>query len=280
MQRFFSVLAVLGLVTVAVSAQYCVNVPSGFNCATPDEFIANVTVGAVSNNSLCGPGYEDYSSQVPGFVGGGSYPISVTVGQWYDANDNVAAFVDWNGDFDFDDAGEQFPLVQGIAGPSVVYSGTITAPATIVNNPRLRVVLFYLTTAAACAPIPEFYGNVEDYGHGSISVTWFAGGPGSIGFSLAGGDANGVYAHIITFNGTSYPNGWFYGLNTTFNEISTEINAGFPFVGPLDGNGAFTIGPIGGLPSGLTVYSVAFSTPGGPSTVVSSHSAPATFTIP
>src|SRR6185436_9231172 len=117
MQRSFSVLALAALFTVAVSAQYCANAPSGFSCATPDEYISNVTVCAINNTSACGPGYEDYSSLNAGFAGGGSYPISVTVGQWYDAFDNVTVFVDWNNDFDFADAGESFPLAQGVAGP-------------------------------------------------------------------------------------------------------------------------------------------------------------------
>jgi hypothetical protein len=273
-------LVLAALLAVSASAQYCTNVPSGFSCAI-DEYISNVTVGAISNSSTCGPGYEDYSTISTGFVGGGSYPITVTVGQWFSTTDDVTVYVDWNGDIDFSDAGESFPLLEGpgTGGGTVLYTGTIAAPASIVNDPRMRVVLWY-GIPQVCPATPAIFGNVEDYGHPPFTNTWFDVGPNTLGFTLANGDSNGTYIHIVTLNAGLYPSGWFFGIDTSFAEIANEVSSGFPFVGPLDAAGGITVGPVGGLPSGLSVYSVAFSTSGGTSVTVNKRTEPTTHTVP
>ena len=81
-------------------------------------------------------------------------------------------------------------------------------------------------------------------------------GPGSIQFDIDNGPALGTYYLAITLNGTGYPNGWFFGISPSFAEVVAQVNLGYPFVGPLDSIGHSTFGPIGGVPSGLTIYSV------------------------
>jgi hypothetical protein len=108
-------------------------------------------------------------------------------------------------------------------------------------------------------------------------------GPGSLQIDVVGGPPAGIYFLAVTFNQGAFPLGWFFGLDMTVAEISGLVNAGFPFVGPLDATcGGFTIGPIGGIGflSGIPIYSVAIGIPPGIGVVPTGVSAPTTYTIP
>jgi hypothetical protein len=207
------------------------------------------------------------------------------VSQWADAGDDVRVFVDWNGDLDFTDGGEALSLVEGALLPngSVQYTGTLLAPPGTLADPRMRVVLAYGTPSACQFGSPSSIGNVEDYGVGgggqAMVLNWTDARFGTIGFQISNGQANGTYVLIITGNGANYPNGWFFGIAPTFQEIMEQVAAGFPFVGPLTAAGSATFGPVGGAPSGLTIYGVAFSTPGGVTTGVTKVSAPDAHTV-
>jgi hypothetical protein len=105
-------------------------------------------------------------------------------------------------------------------------------------------------------------------------------GPSSIQVDMNSGPPLGTYFFCVTLNAGTYPNGWFFGITPTFQEVLSEVNGGFPFVGGLDASGHFTIGPISGAPSGLTVYAVAlgFDTPA--LDYPSLYSTPKTYTVP
>ena len=64
----------------------------------------------------------------------------------------------------------------------------------------------------------------------------------------------------VTFNQGAFPNGWLFGIDIPFNELAHELAIGPPYTGA---GGAFTIGPFGGLPSGLTFYAVLIGLDGG-----------------
>jgi hypothetical protein len=83
-------------------------------------------------------------------------------------------------------------------------------------------------------------------------------GPGTAHFSVCNGPPNGSYYLFATLFQGGFPNGWFYGLDMTLQEISQQIGFGFPFNGPLDPAGAFSSPVFGGVPSGLNVFSIAF----------------------
>jgi hypothetical protein len=87
------------------------------------------------------------------------------------------------------------------------------------------------------------------------------------------------YFVAITLNQGNYPNGWLYGVDIPFTELASELTMGYPFLGPLDSNGASTFGPISFVPSGMTIYAVTLhATPGLGS--VSSHRPSVTYTVP
>jgi hypothetical protein len=277
---------VLSLVLVsAASAQYCANAPVGFNCAI-DEYIASVQIDAFTNASACGPGYEDYTGLTVNVTPGVASAVTVIVGGWYSTGDTVTIFADWNGDLDFTDAGESYPIPQtgpNLPGGMVTYSGTLTPPVGAVPSTRLRVVLFWVTVPTPCDPggVPEFFGNVEDYtvsSGGAFTLTFSSPlGAGSIQMDIANGPGSGGYLAAITLNAGAYPSGWFFGVDIPIAELGAEINLGFPFVGPLDGAGNITVGPFTGLPA-ITLYGVALGFPAGTTPTV--NTPPTTHSIP
>ena len=48
-------------------------------------------------------------------------------------------------------------------------------------------------------------------------------------------------------------------IDIGFQELANEINGGFPFLSGLDATGAFTIGPVSGLPAGLAFWGTALA---------------------
>ena len=75
----------------------------------------------------------------------------------------VAAWIDFNADGDFDDAGEQLGAVSGT--PTFVQDFTFIVPSTaVLGGSRLRVVQQEGGSATSIAPCNSFsWGSVEDY---------------------------------------------------------------------------------------------------------------------
>ncbi|MBK6346887.1 MAG: PKD domain-containing protein [Bacteroidales bacterium] len=124
--------------------------------ATCDEFIGTMNFNTISNTSSCGTnGYTDFTGISTTLTAGISYTISVTTSPWY-TGDQCGAWVDWNQDLDFDDAGEYFPMSESSL------SGTITPPSDALNGPtRLRVRLLYTGEIVPCGNVD--WGETEDY---------------------------------------------------------------------------------------------------------------------
>jgi hypothetical protein len=103
-------------------------------------------------------------------------------------------------------------------------------------------------------------------------------GAGSLMLGLSSGPPNGTYFLAVTLAAGSFPNGWLFGLDISYAELASELATGFPFVGPLDSTGNFSLGPFQGLPP-LTLYAVAFGfMPASP--VPAMHTAAIPYTIP
>ncbi len=136
---------------------YC---PAYGNCTNSVEYIANVTIGAINNNSLCG-NWSDFTSLSTDVALGRNYTLTITLGNAYAADDG-AVWVDWNNDLDFDDAGETITTSLTGIGP---YVTTITPPAGAFLGPvRLRIRLDYNKTPATIFACGETaWGEVEDY---------------------------------------------------------------------------------------------------------------------
>lgn len=136
---------------------------------TTDEYIGNVTIGTINNNSGVGTtstGYSDFTAQSTDLdIDAAAPTVSVTkiwTGTAY--SEAVSVWIDFNQDGDFNDAGEN--VFNDGPNNTATVSGVITIPSiasgTVLGNTRMRVSMKY--NAAPTDPCESFsYGEVEDY---------------------------------------------------------------------------------------------------------------------
>ncbi len=135
---------------------YCSS--SGNNAS--DEWIANVSIGTFNNSSGSNGGYGDFTSQTINLNAGQSYPITLTPD--YDGTnypERWRIWVDFNGDGDFDDGGEQiFDSGSAISGQ---VSGNINIPGNATGSTRMRISMRWNAAPDPCGTFN--FGEVEDY---------------------------------------------------------------------------------------------------------------------
>jgi GEVED domain len=259
-RRSLSILSLCLALTLPMFGQYCTPAHTAGTCGI-DEYIANVSIGALNNSSACDPlpHYEDFTSLPPTFLAPTvAVPITVTIGTFW-SGDEVDVYCDWDGNGILNDPGELTTLFTS-GGTS---TGTITPPATPVPTPRMRVMLRYFGAPDPCLTGGGF-GNTEDYTilTGGVPPCWlyFSSplGPGSLQMDntpcppVAGTD----YINAITLSAGTFPAGWFFGLDIAFGQLLSEFQSGYPFTGTLDGSGSSTFLIPGGAPSGLQIWAV------------------------
>ncbi|MBK8498423.1 MAG: T9SS type A sorting domain-containing protein [Flavobacteriales bacterium] len=151
-----------------------------------DERIVNVNFAGIDNDSPdvapVPPAYSDFTAVSGSVQQGMDYPINVDVARTgantsYSEN-QVLAWIDWNQDLDFDDAGEQ--VFVSTIGSVDIYTGTVSVPAgAAIGSTRMRIRLHdthdgsdYINVINDTPCGLASYGEVEDY---TINVT--GGGP-------------------------------------------------------------------------------------------------------
>ena len=209
------------------SAQYCQSTAT----SADDSDIGQVTFGTLTNgtplptlnNPSANPlGYNDFTALPAPVVSLGQVvPISVVYisesGQTFGAN--VKAYIDYNNDGDFTDAGEDV-FTGSTTNGSFTTSGFVTIPPTAnVGVTRLRVILNEFTVSGPCGNYT--YGETEDYSI-ELVTTLFADDIG----------VTSLEAPLPPVAGTNIPlkvrmrN---YGYNSLTNAvISYTINGGTP----------------------------------------------------
>ncbi len=147
--------------------------PCTGSSATCDEFINNVNLNTINNTSTCSTGgYADYTISSTTLAKGSSYSLTVipgTPGQTNSAytDDEIAAWIDFNNNNNFNDPGEQVGYVLVAAGWSNVFNFTVPTTATL-GNVRMRVRISYSPDGAIAPCGQSTYGEVEDY---TIQIT-------------------------------------------------------------------------------------------------------------
>jgi hypothetical protein len=147
------------------SGCYCT--PPGTDC-TDDDVILRVRISTLDNASTCGTGpplgYTNYTVTVPAptVYSGAPNPLTVDVPTTF--TEFVGAWIDYNQDGDFNDAGEFTNLGNNAGGGTIV--GNINIPATALTGvTRMRVRVRFaavLTPTGSCLPAFTF-GETEDY---------------------------------------------------------------------------------------------------------------------
>jgi hypothetical protein len=97
----------IGCDTISFTTGTCLNYcdAGAINC---DEFIANVALGSINNETGCGlvAGYSDYTSLSADLFIGTTSNLTVTNGSLQWPQDQCGVWIDWNQDGDFGDANE------------------------------------------------------------------------------------------------------------------------------------------------------------------------------
>ena len=142
---------------IATGTTYCASTSNNTN----DERIANITLNTINNSSTGANGYEDFTAISTTLNKNSAYTLTITP-TWTASvyAEGYAAWIDFNKNGVFTDAGEQ---VASIAATSTTpVTSTITIPSTAVNgSTRMRVSMRYNAIPTACETLD--YGQVEDY---------------------------------------------------------------------------------------------------------------------
>ncbi|MCC9136095.1 S8 family serine peptidase [Pontibacter silvestris] len=145
---------------------YCVSSPNSDQGAR----ITKVTLGEINSSitdNVCTT-YSDFTDQQATLVVGSStaYPLSVSLGTCSSNADKlVKVFIDWNNDFDFDDA-DELVATSGVIAGNGTFTANVVVPANINVNTftRMRIVCTETDDAddvKACGAYEN--GETQDY---------------------------------------------------------------------------------------------------------------------
>lgn len=135
-----------------------------------DEFIQKVTLESINNETEC-TNYTSYELSAA-LIKGQSYDITIipqitgdSPGSAY-VGDEIAAWIDFNGDFDFDDLGERIAFVSVTPGVSLVFNFPVPSGA-VTGIVKMRTRITFNAVQGGEGPIDPCgitnYGEVEDY---------------------------------------------------------------------------------------------------------------------
>ncbi len=123
------------------------------------EYINKVVLGSINNTSGNNGGYGNFTSQSTNLTPGTNYTITLTPG--YSSGtyaENWRVWIDYNGDLDWVDQGEQ--VAQGSGSGALTIAFTVPA-GTAAGTKRMRVSMEYGALPPICGSFT--YGEVEDY---------------------------------------------------------------------------------------------------------------------
>jgi len=203
------------------------------------DYMTNVTFAGINHDSGDDGGYADYTADTATVTAGNGYPLTVTVNvgsATYPAI--VVAWIDWNHNYSFDDAGERYIVGTGLGvGGANTAITTVNVPATAaIGATRMRVVMDANdgTTIPPNAGSTTFYGDAEDY---TIQVNaapcvstgsgaWNSGATWSCGHVPDGSEAVTIAAgHTVALGGNVTQNGALT-LNGDVNTASYVLTLG------------------------------------------------------
>jgi ELWxxDGT repeat protein len=168
----------INVTTGGGGGSYCAITTSTYGTADGD-FIDGVTLGTINNinsGSTTGPFYNNYTTMSTNLLQGSSQTINIKSGTWIATYpDYYAAWIDYNHDNDFADAGEKLGEFLSTA-PSTTQGIAFVVPATATaGSTRMRVRGVWATAAGIDPCLAYAYGETEDY---SVNITTAGGGGG------------------------------------------------------------------------------------------------------
>jgi len=134
------------------------------------EYISNVKIGGINQASGKGAnGYQDFTSQIATVQIGTNTSAIINVTTPY-VSDQILIWIDWNGDGDFNDAGENVYASTGNFTSPHTTSNFTPPVGAVIGTTRMRIRLHDTNSSGANAtPCGDAsWGEVEDY---TINVT-------------------------------------------------------------------------------------------------------------
>lgn len=228
--------------------------------------VTGVTFNTINNlNNGTSAAYTDFTSISTTVLKGSIYPISVYVNTLGNNLHYQTAWIDWNGNGVFTDAGESYNLgtvINQANGLSSLCPFPITVPAgAITGSVRMRVQAKFNATSTSCET--GFFGEVEDYTINIIAPTVCAtptAQPSTMILSPTGTTISGSFTpasplpdnYLVVYNTTgAVPS----PINTTTYTVSSTIGAG-NIVASVDNSNTFF---VSGLTNTTTYYFFVFS---------------------
>lgn len=224
---------------------YCFSIAGDYQYLWLSAF----SVDTFSNNSGA-QGYSDFTSKEITVMKDSSYSMTITpsFGIYGPIPGRLKVWIDYNGDKDFEDAGEEVydgGIVNTVKTTSITIPTTATAGKT-----RLRVS-YKNTNSADLDPCENFsFGEVEDYSVVIVdnSESLCSVGSPSLSPVLCLGDSMASITHSTSgATGIGTPTGLPSGINANWSANTIEIS-GTPIV---SGVFNYSIGLIGGTCSGI-----------------------------
>ncbi|MBE17123.1 MAG: hypothetical protein CL867_12835 [Cytophagaceae bacterium] len=195
--------AITGL---AVAPAYCAASGNGNGF---DDVIRRVQLNTIDNNTpLENVAYSDFTGISTNLQQGSNHNLNVQVSTDGNVTYYVKAFIDWNQDFDFDDAGEEYNLgtATNVANGATTLSPlAITVPlGATLGNTRMRVIHKYNAAITSSCDNGSFGGEVEDY---TVNITSAVPAPEAFvsgnGIEIQDNDTTPTTADHTDFGGTA-----------------------------------------------------------------------------
>ncbi|MFN3754585.1 GEVED domain-containing protein [Flavobacterium sp.] len=152
--------------TTTLSTNYCI--PTGnLNCTTNGDYIANVTLNTLVNNTTCSSaGYTNYpptGAQTTTVTRGNTYNLSVGTGIG-NKKHGLAAWIDFNQNQVFD-ATEYFTFGNGVIANSINTIAVAIPAGAALGSTRMRIRYGRQTniTSSSSCTMNGTFGETEDY---------------------------------------------------------------------------------------------------------------------
>ena len=143
-----------------IDLSYC-NAPT---LNSSEEWIESVVLNTINNTSGNNNGYGDFTGEnSTDLATNNTYDLTLTPGYSGQAyNENIRVWIDFNGDGDFGDSGEE---VVNTSNVTAATTSMITIPGNAtIGQTRMRVAMSFEPPTDACtAPSSDAFGEIEDY---------------------------------------------------------------------------------------------------------------------
>ena len=200
-----SALSDVATFTTAAISIYCT---PELDC-TDGDVITNVTFQEIDNTTTCSAnGYGDFTAMVATVQSGGTYPISVSVGNGF-INESVSVWIDFDNNGTFEE--NEFFYIG--TGSDEALTGNIAIPADAINGDyrmRVRVAAVGAGTATWIMSCDESqgYGETEDYtvtidgligtdDFSSTNFTYYPNPMGDVLYIKANNDVESIAAYNV-----------------------------------------------------------------------------------